>query len=319
MNIVLKIADLRKIIATRVVLSKLSFSISKGQRVGLCGETGSGKSTLLKIIAGLADVDGGQVLLENEKMRGPNETLVPGHPAIAYLSQLFDLPKFLRVDQVLEYANQVSDRQALHIFKLCRIQHLLQRKTDELSGGERQRIALARQLVTMPKILLLDEPFSNLDVISKSLLKDVLNDLITQLNLTCVLVSHDPMDVLSWADHILILRGGKLIQQGSPQIIYNEPISEYVAGLFGKFTWLSPVLAKKVTGKKYKGPLMLRPEMIKLKPLKRGSAGLKGTVKSTIYYGAFYEVCVISSSDFIYVHEKENRFQPQQEVMITLV
>jgi iron(III) transport system ATP-binding protein len=102
---------------------------------------------------------------------GPDEKLLPGHSAIAYLSQHFELRNNYRVEELLDMANKVSAFQAKTIFKVCRIVHLLKRLTNQVSGGEKQRIALARLLVSSPTLLLLDEPFSNLDIVHKSILK----------------------------------------------------------------------------------------------------------------------------------------------------
>src|SRR6478752_3027013 len=106
-------------------------------------------------------------------------------------------------------ASRIPGTIAKTVFEVCRISHLLKRKTDQLSGGEKQRIALARVLISYPKLLILDEPFSNLDLIHKNVLKSIIDDIGTQLQITCILASHDPLDTLSWADEMLVLRNGK--------------------------------------------------------------------------------------------------------------
>ena len=129
------------------------------------------------------------------------------------LSQHFELRNNYRVHELIEMTNQLDARSAQQIFDVCRISHLMMRKSDELSGGEKQRIALAKQLTSFPKLLLLDEPFSNLDRVHKELIRSVIEDICTTLKVTCLLVSHDATDLLSWADRIIIMQDGQVVQQ----------------------------------------------------------------------------------------------------------
>src|SRR5262245_42297680 len=115
-------------------LKNISFTQEKFSKIAIAGETGSGKSTLLKIIAGLIQPDSGTALFEGKKILGPNDKLVPGHPGIAYLSQHFELPINLRVEQVLEYANLLTDEAATALYEICEISHLVKRRTNQLSG-----------------------------------------------------------------------------------------------------------------------------------------------------------------------------------------
>ena len=224
------------------VLKNINFIQQPAQKIAIAGETGSGKSTLLRLIAGLVQPDFGQILFEGSKVKGPLEKLLPGHPQIAYLSQSFELRNNYRVEELLQMACKVSDNDAKSIYSICKIDYLLNRWSDELSGGERQRVAFAKTLVSAPKLLLLDEPFSNLDAIHRNILKNIISDIEERLNVTIILVSHDPVDVLSWAEEIIVLDHGKMIQRGTPQEIYKYPMNEYVAGLFGKYSMISPEL-----------------------------------------------------------------------------
>src|SRR5580704_11857710 len=158
-------------------IDTISFSQQRGQKLAVAGATGSGKSTLLKMIAGLVQPDAGRILLEGVRVKGPLETLEAGHPGIAYLSQHFELWNNYRVWEILSYANDLEEEESGELYTICRIDHLLQRRTDQLSGGERQRIALARLLVRPPRLLLLDEPFSNLDRVHKETLQAVVRDI----------------------------------------------------------------------------------------------------------------------------------------------
>lgn len=219
----------------QVALKDLGFFQRKGQRLAIVGETGSGKSNLLKMIAGLATPVEGVVFFEGSRVLGPLERLIPGQPGIAYLSQHFELWNNYHVQEILSYTNDLSPQEASELYRLCHIDHLLGRRTDQLSGGERQRIALARILVHPPRLLLLDEPFSNLDMIHKRILKKVIADSASRFDITCTLVSHDPRDILPWADELLILHDGRLIRQGTPLDVYSRPENEYTAALLGDY------------------------------------------------------------------------------------
>lgn len=220
------------------VLSPVHLSVPKSSKVAVIGETGSGKTSLLKMIAGLLQPESGSVWLNGERILMADEKLIPGHPAIAYLSQHFELRNNYRVGDLLNYFSRIEDAATSEVYRLCEIDHLLQRWTHQLSGGERQRIALARLLVGSPQVLVLDEPFSNLDLIHAQHLKKVLDKLHHSLGLTIILSSHNPLDTLSWADELLVLHQGKLIQNGAPMEVYRHPKTEYVAGLLGPYSLL---------------------------------------------------------------------------------
>ena len=275
----------------RTILDKLSFQQEAGQKIAITGESGAGKSTLLKIIAGHIQADAGTILFNGERVSGPEEKLLPGHKDIGYLSQHYELHNNYIVKDLIFFQMQVEEAEAKQLFEICRISHLLERRTNQLSGGEKQRIALCKLLVKHPKLLLLDEPFSNLDPINKSTLKAVLEDISRRLQITCLLASHEPYDTLSWADKILVMREARIVQEGTPQEIYYNPVSEYVAGMFGKYNWLTPLQAAwfglAANGKE----VMLRPESFCLCP--KNSEGIKGTLQKISFFGHFYEAEVL--------------------------
>lgn len=297
------------------VLQEISFTLHDFQKIAIAGETGSGKSTLLKIIAGLVQPDSGSVHFNNELVKGPNAQLVPGHPSIAYLSQHFDLQKFLRVEQVLEYANSISAKEANTIYSVCRIDHLLKRKTDQLSGGEKQRIAIARLLISKPKLLLLDEPYSNLDMVVKSILKSVITDIGKKLRITCMLVSHDPDDTLSWADEIIVLKAGRVVQHGVPKVLYQQPANEYVAGLFGTFNIVSPNLLKLLGVTGYSKNVLVRPEHFRI-TRKREHRGWQ--ITEVRFHGNTHELTVKYRHYLIHVSTTRSDFNVGDWVSVTL-
>lgn len=303
------------------VLKNISFQQRALQKIALAGETGSGKSTLMQIIAGLAQAESGTVHFLNERILGPAEKLVPGHPEIAYLSQQFELPPFLRVEQILSYANKLSEKEADALFRICQIDHLFKRRTDHASGGERQRIAMAQLLCGKPKLLLLDEPFSNLDMGHKTILKSVIRDLGEKLGITCILVSHDPYDTLSWADEIIVLKEGGVVQSGNPSEIYNKPASEYVASLFGPYIVLDAALEKALFkfSKKDTNNLkkIQRPENFTI--VKDADHGLPATINNITYYGSFYMVDVAFNNTIIPIRCDVLNYTIGQTVYVALI
>jgi ABC-type Fe3+/spermidine/putrescine transport system ATPase subunit len=290
-----------------IVLHDISFTQREYEKIAIAGETGSGKSTLLQTIAGLVQPSAGQITFEGKRVIGPHDKLVPGHAGIAYLSQHYDLPQFLRVEQVLRYANTLQGDEAETLYEVCRISHLAQRKTNQLSGGERQRIALARLLSTWPDLLLLDEPYSNLDKGHKLLLQEVIHDITERLAITCILISHDPHDTLSWADRIIVLKGGRIVQQGTPEQVYRHPVDAYTAGLFGSYNLIpadvtSEFAAKlgiDATGR----DVLVRPEHFRLVP--EGTHTLQGTASNMTFYGGYYDVQVQLSGTSITVRTQD--------------
>lgn len=270
------------------LLAPVYLSVTKSSRVAVIGETGSGKTTLLKIMAGLLQPETGSVLLNGERIPMPDEKLIPGHPAIAYLSQHFELRNNYRVGDLLQYFSRIDDTAAAQVYRLCEVDHLLQRWTHQLSGGERQRIALARLLVGQPQVLVLDEPFSNLDLIHAQHLKKVLDQLHWQLGLTIILSSHAPSDTLAWADELLVLQQGSLIQQGSAKTVYRNPVSEYVAGLLGPYSVLDADFVQQyqilIPALKNGGRLFTRPENW---AVVSGETPITGKVLSRDFMGSY--------------------------------
>ncbi len=277
------------------------------EKIAVSGETGSGKTTLLKMIAGLVQPDTGTIHLGQRRITGPDEQLVAGHKSIGYLSQYFELRNNYWVYELLQYANELTGTEADAIYSICRIEHLLQRRTHQLSGGERQRVALARLLTTRPKLLLLDEPFSNLDLGHKSIIKKVIAGITSQLGISCIMTSHDAPDILSWADTILVMKDGQIIQQGTPAQVYRHPVNEYCAALFGEYNLLSPALADVFmhmtpAGKK----AMIRPEHFSVVPA--DSRGVFAEVRHTAFCGSYHTITVHIAEESILVNTGNRKF-----------
>jgi ABC-type Fe3+/spermidine/putrescine transport system ATPase subunit len=261
--------------------------------------------------------DGGEIHLNGERVIGPEEQLIPGHPGIAYLSQHFELRHHLWVHEIMAYANELSDEEAKELYAICRIQHLFNRRTDQLSGGESQRIALARLLTTKPTILLLDEPFSNLDIIHKNIIKKVITDIGEKLGITCMMVSHDAPDILSWADTILVMKDGAIIQQGTPQTIYRQPVNEYCAGLFGDFNLIGNTKASAFAAIEMNGKnLLIRPEQFNIVTTNHNAVA--ATVQSVLYHGSHYSIEVMVDENLISVYSNSNQFKTGDKIYLSL-
>ena len=223
----------------------INLRIQQGEFVAILGESGSGKSTLLKLIYGLLSPSEGEVLFQGQKILGPDEKLIPGHEHMKMIAQNFDLNTYAKVYENIASMLSNTDLEAkklntLAMMQALRIDHLAERRAVELSGGEQQRVAIARALITKPQVLLLDEPFSQVDVLMRKQLRADLKRLSKELGTTMILVSHDPFDGLSLADQILLLRHGRILQNDHPKNIIEHPANAYIASLLGEANIIHP-------------------------------------------------------------------------------
>jgi iron(III) transport system ATP-binding protein len=160
-------------------------------------------------------------------------------------------------------------------------------------------------LIQQPKLLLLDEPFSNLDRVLKSVLKEVIDDIGKKLKITCILVSHDPSDTLPWADEILVLKAGKIIQRATPNEIYRKPVNTYVAGLFGTYTVLGTESIKKLGIKTVAKKVIVRPEHFQL--VAKGPKTISGQIEKIHFLGTYLLLEIQAKEQFFYVATIENK------------
>jgi iron(III) transport system ATP-binding protein len=314
----LVVSDIAKKSKESFAVEHISFKQENFQKLAIAGETGSGKSSLLKMIAGLIQPDAGSIYFEGKRVLGPEEKLMPGHPGIGYLSQHFELRNNYVVEDELEAKNKLTPEEADHIFTICRIQHLLKRRTNQLSGGEKQRIALAKVLIASPRLLLLDEPFSNLDMGHKKVIRQVVHDISTKLGITTLMVLHDAPDILSWADIILVMQDGQLIQQGTPGEIYLHPVNEYCAGLFGDYNLVDPSLYEnvlQVTPPKDK-KLFFRPEAIHLADGTEDS--ISGVVRDIHYWGSYYTLEISTGNEMISMQVRKPGVKQGEKIEMAL-
>ena len=218
------------------VFSNLNFTLEKGEICAIIGESGTGKSTLLKLIAGLETSDSGTIAIDGKIVENSSNFIVAEERGIGFVFQDFALFPHMSIKKNIGYGLAKSlDKTARvsGILRMVGLESYGDRYPDELSGGEQQRIALARALAPNPKLLLLDEPFSNLDTALKSQIRNELFEIIKATGISCIFVTHDVNDAILLADKIAVLDQGKVIQMGTPKELFDQPSTPTVARFFG--------------------------------------------------------------------------------------
>jgi ABC-type Fe3+/spermidine/putrescine transport system ATPase subunit len=275
----------------------IRLEIQPGRVTAIIGASGSGKSTLLSLIYGLLSPDSGEVQFKGERVWGPEEKLIPGHDAMKMVTQAEDdLNLFARVWDNIAVLLPNTDVKAkqLKTAKILEQLHmtaLADKRVADLSGGEKQRVAIARALVTSPEVLLLDEPFNQVDTSFRDGLQEDIRQIVQDTGLTVIMVSHDPAEVLSMADELLVLKDGGIIEAGRPQKIYNDPEHLYTARLLARCNVLTADEAAVCGIKTKKEYVMMYPEWIE--PA-RGFARKKWLVKQVLFKG-FYEELLLEN------------------------
>lgn len=302
-------------------ISGISLSINKGDFVAIVGESGSGKSTLLKLIYGLLAPNSGEVLFKGEHLAGPHEKLIPGHDSMKMLSQDFNLNLYAKVYENIESMLSNEDihakkQKTLEMMKFLGIDELANKRIVELSGGEQQRVALARAIITEPEVLLLDEPFSQVDAILKTQLRADLKRLCDNLGITIILVSHDPVDGLTLANQMIILKDGKLIESGKPDQLYSNPAYIYTGKLLGNAFVLSAGEAKQMGIRTKKESVMIYPEWVQLK----SSWSSKGYLIRDVFFKGFYEDLLLERDgiEVIAINPKPGIYSKGQKVQVVI-
>ena len=216
------------------VINDLSFSVDKGQLISFVGESGSGKSTFLKCLSGLEIPNSGLVSLNNKLINGKNIFVKPQKRKIGYVFQDYPLFPHLNIKENICFnLDKDYHKNFDNIIDLTSLKHLLNRYPHEISGGEQQRACIARSIIREPDLLLLDEPFSNLDANIKFTIRDEICRIIRKSKITTILVTHDINDALNISDKILIFKAGIVQQYSSPETMYCEPANCYCAEILG--------------------------------------------------------------------------------------
>jgi len=221
------------------LFQNLNLRFEEGKIIAFAGESGCGKSTLLSLIYGLLDWESGEIIFNGQKLFGPKGNLVPGEAEMKFVAQNFDLMPYATVaENVGKFISNINLKQKketvaelLEVVGLEDYAHILPKY---LSGGQQQRVALARALSVLPKLLILDEPFSNLDFPRKIELREKLFKYVKQNNISLLISTHELEDIIPWLDQIIVLQDGRLIQNDKPEETFRNPYNSYVAKLFGE-------------------------------------------------------------------------------------
>ena len=237
----IKIQHLSKSFGDNVVLKEINETFQDGEFVTLLGPSGCGKSTILRIVAGFEKPTSGELYIDDTLVSGGKTFIPPEKRNIGMVFQSYAVWPHMNVFDNVAYPLSIKKTPKSEIKKsveqVLEITHLSQyaeRLPNQLSGGQQQRIALARALVAAPKLLLLDEPLSNLDAKLRESMRFEIKDISKKMGITVVYVTHDQTEAMAMSDRIFLLHRGIVQQAGSPEDIYNRPVNQFVADFLGK-------------------------------------------------------------------------------------
>ncbi|BFI74534.1 glucose ABC transporter ATP-binding protein GlcV [Sulfurisphaera ohwakuensis] len=325
-----------------IALDKVNLVIESGIRFGILGPSGAGKTTLMRIIAGLDVPSEGELYFDDKLVAANGKLIVPPEDRkIGMVFQTWALyPNLTAFENIafpltnMKLNKEEIRRRVEEIAKILDISHVLNHYPRELSGGQQQRVALARALVKNPSLLLLDEPFSNLDARMRDSARALVKKVQERLKVTLLIVSHDPADIFSIADLVGVLNKGKLVQIGKPDEVYNNPVSIEVASLIGEINELEGKITnegilvddlKFPIDKHYSNEraiIGIRPEDIKFsKEIMNDDNWIfvgKGKIKVIGYQGGMFRITAtpLNNEDREIVTYTDHPMKPNEEILI---
>ncbi|MHB8378640.1 MAG: ABC transporter ATP-binding protein [Acidimicrobiales bacterium] len=313
----LEVVGLEKSYATQHVLRNLNLNVAAGTFVSILGPSGSGKTTLLRVIAGFERAERGSVRVGNEIVDDASHFVEAERRRVGYVPQDGNLFPHLSVERNVGFGLARKDRRGQRVAELLEMVGLggmAERYPHQLSGGQQQRVALARGLAIDPALVLLDEPFSSLDARLRAALRHDVREVLKNAGTTAILVTHDQDEALSLADHVAIIREGRITQFDTPAQIYVHPASPQLAREFGDVNFVNGVAKKGVVdtplglleledaasikggvGDGTKLLVLVRPEQIVL-DTEHGDAVATAHVLETEFYG--HDAVLKVSADF---------------------
>ena len=333
----IEIESLNHSIKNKEILKDINFKLKKEKVACILGPSGSGKTTLLKLIAGLERVQKGLIRINDKEVSSDNYHLPTEKRNIGFLFQDYALFPHLTVKQNLEYP--INFKKSNHtiedIIELIKLPNSLKKYPHELSGGEQQRVALARSIISNPDLLLLDEPFSSLDLNLREEVRDDTLHLLEKSNVSTIIVTHDPFEAMFISNQINIMdTSGHIIQSGTPAELYNNPKNSYVAEFFGETNRFSGVVNNSFIDTpvgKIKAPnnlenqnveVHIRPKGIKLNEQPTPVNGIKGTVMASKLIGSFSFVhlsVLDKNNEIVHIHSHmPPNFNPKQSSAVEI-
>ena len=244
-----QLAGIRKCFDGKEVIPQLDLTINNGEFLTLLGPSGCGKTTVLRLIAGLETVDSGRIMLDNEDITHvPAEnryvnTVFQSYALFPHMTVFENVAFGLRMQKTP--AAEITPR-VMEALRMVQLETFAQRKPHQLSGGQQQRVAIARAVVNKPRLLLLDESLSALDYKLRKQMQNELKALQRKLGITFVFVTHDQEEALTMSDRIVVMRDGRIEQDGTPREIYEEPKNLFVAGFIGEINMFNATVIERL-------------------------------------------------------------------------
>ena len=274
------------------LIKDLNFSVKKGEFVSFIGESGSGKTTFLKCLAGLEKINSGRITLNDTVLDDKTTFIKPNHRKIGFIFQDYPLFPHLSVLENLKInLEEQYEKNIKYFLELTGLDNLLSRYPHELSGGEQQRVCITRALIREPDLLLMDEPFSNLDVSIKSKIQSQVYKILKSTNTTSILVTHDIKDTFDISDRILVFKAGIVQQFDKPEEMYCNPANCYCAKILGDLNRIH------IDGRE----LYIRPEKIKI--VDKSEHKIK--VEKASFIGKEYKIKGTLNNDEIYFYNSD--------------
>lgn len=290
----LKIDKLSKSFGDKKVLDNLSLEINQGELLSLLGPSGCGKTTALKLIGGFLKEDCGSIKIDGEEMTN----LPPESRPVSTVFQSYALfPHMTVLENVIYglkfkgYKKKDAIKEGEKYLEIVDLAVHKNKKIGQLSGGQQQRVALIRSLIVKPKVLLLDEPLSNLDAKLRVKMREEIKSIQKKFNITMIFVTHDQEEALSISDKIAVMNGGKLEQMGTPEEIYNKPVNGFVLDFIGNSNIIKDEKGNNI---------FIRPEHI---IISKDSGDLQGKIISRIFMGSYLTYIVETEKGIINIKE----------------